>query len=200
MEGTKAYQRYLALRLHFTSDYDYFRYSGKTRSPTNESFNKRKDTFFFRKLERRYSDEELTNFFVANFVSGGKVKWIGELSTVESEKTYMEWKKKIQSFSYLFEQDLLKIKDKMKTANPAEMWEPIKGDHPEVLKMYLGKKISIETLVASNIVLNYLPRWDKEIKDTIVYPDISKHITKYAPFLHVNRKDLINILKKVFMN
>lgn len=199
MEGTKAYTRYLALKLHFTTDYDYFRYGGKTRAMTNESFEKRKDTFFFRKIERRYNDQELTDFFVSNFVDNNKTKWIGELSNIDAEKTYANWKKRIQSFSYMFEQDLLIAKDKLHTANPSELWESVSGAHPEILKLYLGKKISIETLVASNVVLNYLPRWDREIKDTIIWPDVSKSIRKYSPFIHMNEVDLTKIIKKVFL-
>jgi len=199
MEGTKAYTRYLALKLHFTTDYDYFRYGGKTRAMTNESFEKRKDTFFFRKIERRYNDQELTDFFVSNFVDNNKTKWIGELSNVNAEKTYANWKKRIQSLSYMFEQDLLIAKEKLRTANPAELWEPVAGGHPEILKLYLGKKISIETLVASNVVLNYLPKWDREIKDSIIWPDVSKSIRKYSPFIHINKIDMTKIIKKVFL-
>lgn len=199
MEGTKAYTRYLALKLHFTTDYDYFRYGGKTRAMTNESFEKRKDTFFFRKIERRYNDQELTDFFVSNFVDNNKTKWIGELSNVNAEKTYANWKKRIQSLSYMFEQDLLIAKEKLRTANPAELWEPVAGGHPEILKLYLGKKISIETLVASNVVLNYLPKWDREIKDSIIWPDVSKSIRKYSPFIHMNKIDMTKIIKKVFL-
>ena len=199
MEGTKAYTRYLALKLHFTTEYDYFRYGGKTRAMTNESFEKRKDTFFFRKIERRYNDQELTDFFVSNFVDNNKTKWIGELSNIDAEKTYANWKKRIQSFSYMFEQDLLIAKDKLHTANPSELWESVSGAHPEILKLYLGKKISIETLVASNVVLNYLPKWDREIKDSIIWPDVSKSIRKYSPFIHMNKIDMTKIIKKVFL-
>jgi hypothetical protein len=199
MEGTKAYTRYLALKLHFTTDYDYFRYGGKTRAMTNESFEKRKDTFFFRKIERRYNDQELTDFFVSNFVDNNKTKWIGELSNIDAEKTYANWKKRIQSFSYMFEQDLLIAKDKLRTGNPAELWESVSGAHPEILKLYLGKKISIETLIGSNIVLNYLPKWDREIKDSIIWPDVSKSIRNYSPFINMNKKDLTKIIKKVFL-
>mgnify|MGYP003656356099 CR=1 FL=1 len=200
MEGMKAYARYLALKLHFTTDYDYFRYGGKTRAMTNESFEKRKDTFFFKKIERRYNDQELTNFFVANFVDSNKTKWIGDLSSVGAEKIYSNWKRKIQSFSYTFEQDLLIAKEKLRTANPSDLWDSNSGSHPEILKLYFGKKISMETLVASNIVLNYLPKWDREIKDTVIWPDVSKSIRKYEPFIHVNKNDLTKIVKKVFIS
>jgi hypothetical protein len=58
----------------------------------------------------------------------------------------------------------------------------------------------METLVASNIVLNYLPKWDREIKDTVIWPDVSKSIRKYEAFIHVNKNDLTKIVKKVFIS
>ena len=69
MEGMKAYGRYQALKLHFTTDYDFVKYQGKIRTISEEAFLKRKDQYFFRKIERKYNDEELTEFFVANFIS-----------------------------------------------------------------------------------------------------------------------------------
>ena len=49
MNEFEAYQKYIALKLHFTSDYDYFKYNGKTNVTLN-SFNERKDKFHFKKL------------------------------------------------------------------------------------------------------------------------------------------------------
>ena len=57
-EGFDAYKVYLALKQHFTSNYDYFKYNGKVRAG-EESFLKRNDRFFFRKLSKKYDKEEL---------------------------------------------------------------------------------------------------------------------------------------------
>ena len=51
MNEFEAYKHYLALKLHFSSDYDYFKYNGKTNA-TQQSFEKRKDRFRFSKLAR----------------------------------------------------------------------------------------------------------------------------------------------------
>ena len=64
-----AYKCYLSLKNHFTKDsYDYHKYCGKTRA-TVQSFYKRKDRFWFEKLARNKTDEEVVNFFVSNFIS-----------------------------------------------------------------------------------------------------------------------------------
>ena len=57
----------LALKLHFSSDYDYFKYNGKTNA-TQQSFEKRKDRFRFSKLARKLEDPLLIEFFVSNII------------------------------------------------------------------------------------------------------------------------------------
>jgi hypothetical protein len=89
MEGLRSYQKYLAIKLHFTTDYDYFKYGGKSRSASASSFEKRKDVIFFRRIERRYSDEELTDYFVANFVEDSTSRWIGDLSSLNRGTVYL---------------------------------------------------------------------------------------------------------------
>jgi len=45
-EGLNAYSTYLAIRNHFKTNYDYFKYRGKLKV-SETSFLKRKDKFFF---------------------------------------------------------------------------------------------------------------------------------------------------------
>ena len=194
MEGMKAYQRYQALRLHFTTDYDFIKYGGKIRQISAESFMKRKDTFFFQRLERRYKDEELTDYFVANFVSRSGVKWIGELSGIESEKVYAAWRKRIESFSYQLKQELMDIEcDSLE-----ELLMPNNGNHPPLLRLYLGNKISIETVLAFDIALGILKLWDAKIEDEIVWSDISRQLHNYRPFLNVDKANIKKVMRSVF--
>ena len=55
----ETYKSYLGLKNHFTRDkYDYHKYCGKSKASIN-SFYRRKDRFFFEKLSRQKSDEEV---------------------------------------------------------------------------------------------------------------------------------------------
>ena len=63
MNEFEAYEKYVALKLHFTSEYDYFRYNGKT-SVTLKSFNERKDRFHFKRLSKKYDDPTLIDYFL----------------------------------------------------------------------------------------------------------------------------------------
>ena len=67
MNDYETYEKYVALKLHFTSEYDYFRYNGKT-SVTPKSFDVRKDKFHFKRLATKYDDSTIIEYFVANFI------------------------------------------------------------------------------------------------------------------------------------
>jgi hypothetical protein len=108
-EGFDAYKTYLALKQHFTSSYDYFKYNGKVKAKI-ESFLKRKDKFFFRKLQKKYSKDELVEFFVSNFIINGD-NWIGSLVSQESEDNYATWRKTKESITYNYSNELSWMRD-----------------------------------------------------------------------------------------
>ena len=57
-EGFNAYKLYLAVKNHFTTNYDFFKYNGKVNAK-EDSFLKRRDKFFFAKLQRKYNNDQL---------------------------------------------------------------------------------------------------------------------------------------------
>ena len=56
--GFEAFAMYHGLKLHFSGNYDYVKYNGKT-NVTKDQFTIRKDKFSFYKLSRKYNREEL---------------------------------------------------------------------------------------------------------------------------------------------
>ena len=87
MTGFEVYKTYLALKQHFTKqEYDYFKYNGKVRANEN-SFEQRRDRYFFKKLATRYPSKEIVGYFVANFISDPK-GYIGSFS----RDGYTKWK------------------------------------------------------------------------------------------------------------
>ena len=77
MNEFECYNLYTALKLHFTTDYDYFKYGGKC-NVTPASFNKRRERFFFKKLAREYPDPELRDFLVSNFLNDINIEYIAQ--------------------------------------------------------------------------------------------------------------------------
>lgn len=205
MEGYRAFRLYKAIRLHFTTNYDFFRYHGKAKSIAPAVFNARKDRFIYQKLDRRYPvDEDLTNYFVANIISKSEHRWIGELVSIQSEKVYMDWKKRLESFSYTFKGEMEKLRDtvQFESRNPADIWEPnFDGDyHPNALREHYAGNISLESMVAINRVIGFVKYWDKNINEDFIWPETSMKIKKYDPFLQLpETKELKAIMKKVYL-
>jgi len=194
MEGMKAYQELISLRLHFTSDYDYFKYLGKTKRISESKLETKKDVFHYRRIERKYKDE-LTNFIVSNIISNPNV-WIGDLVKIDAEKKYKDWKKRQESLKYIIKQDLLKISE---TGTSCDLWKVINDNHPPILRAYLGSKICLETLIATNEVLNFVPYWDKKINETFIWSGVSRLIAKYRPFLNIDKKEIKSIMRETLL-
>ena len=191
-----AYRCYLSLKNHFTKDhYDYHKYRGKTRA-TVQAFYKRKDRFWFEKFARQKNDKEVEEFFVSNFIysTDPSTVWIGEMIK-EGEGRYQEWKKKTQSLSYIFKEEVENVFDNKKID---DMFDCSKG-HPPILKSYLGGDISLESMVIYDRIFDYGKDFDKRLKDP-VWETVSRKIKKYSPFLNIDVSRYKKILKEVIIH
>jgi len=190
----EAYTSYLSLKNHFTKEkYDYHKYAGKTRA-TVRAFYNRKDRYFFEKLSRQKKDKEVVDFFVSNFVSctDPQTLWIGDIIK-NGESVYHDWQKRVQSLSYFFKEEVEKLVENRKFD---ELFEIKDNRHPIILKEYLKKSISLETLIVLNCIISYKNDFDKKLKDPI-WELISLKIDKYSPFLNIDIFKYRKILKKV---
>ena len=195
MMPVDAYRQYLALKNHFTKDsYDYHKYCGKSRA-TVQSFYKRKDRFWFEKVARQKTDQEVIEFFVANFVScpDPETLWIGEMIK-EGEGRYANWKKKVQSLSYIFKEESEELFEHSKVN---EVFDCPKG-HPLILKKFLSGKISLETMVIYDRIFMFSKNYDKKLQDP-VWQTVSRRIKKYNPFLQIDIFKFKKILKEIVL-
>ena len=191
--GFASFALYNALKTHFTSkSYDFFKYNGKT-NVSKETFLKRKDKYSFYKLSRKFSLEELRNFYLANFVYGDS-SWVGEMTGPEGEAAYKKWQKINQSLSYVFQSDIEKLTD---GGSPEQMLIVNDGQHPILLREVMSGTISVETLCILNDIMNFFPMWDRKITDDIVWPNWRLKCEKYAPFIQYDKVKFKNILKEV---
>ena len=190
-----AYRCYLSLKNHFTKDhYDYHKYGGKTRA-TRQAFYKRKDRFWFEKFARSKNDKEVEEFFVSNFVSttDPETMWIGDMIK-NGEARYVDWKKKVESLSYNFNQEASQLFD---DKNLDEIFDCSKG-HPPILKSYLGGNTSLETMVICDKILGYRDNFDKRLDDP-VWKNVSRKMKKYHPFLNIDVFRYKKILKEIVL-
>jgi hypothetical protein len=190
MTPFETYQKFLALKMHFTSDYDIIKYNGKVKA-NYDSFEKRKDKYFFYKLSKMKEPE---SFILSNMIEND-ISWIGDLFDPEKEEVYKNWNKRQQSLSYIFSNDIKKL---LPSFN--ENFIIKDGQHPPLLKLYRRKEVCIETLILLDEILNYFPYWNKNIQDTVIWPNIYKRLVKYKPLFHYDKAKIKNILKTYIEN
>ncbi len=189
----ETYQAYLGMKSHFTNPkYDFFRYGGKSRA-TMASFNKRKDKYWFEKTSRKYSDQEVIDFLLSNFINANNPQnlWIGEIIN-SGERTYADWKMRQQSLTYMFTEQ----SEKLLLENDLEKVFSCSKGHPLVLKKYLGGEVSLETLSILEKVFSFQSKFDKKLKDP-VWETVSMKLKKYLPFLNINVFQFKKILRDI---
>ena len=126
MTPYEVYIDYLALKRHFTTErYDYHKYYGKVKA-NKDSFEKRKDKFFFEKISRHRDPHGL---MLANFLKLDDI-WVKNLTGDEATERYNQWLGKLQSISRSVENEL-SVLDEDFDSN----FKVLDGRHPNILKL-----------------------------------------------------------------
>jgi hypothetical protein len=199
MNAFEAYENYLAIKRHFTSTYDFFKYNGKVNTSV-AAFERRRDKFFFEKIAKKYSIAKSTDLFVSNFLVNPD-QWIGDFFDDEVEEIYAEWQKKIESLSYHFSEECGALLFWAETNGFKfdELFRTKDGCHPIIVKMALQKVVSLETFIILNQLIGFLPNLDKELKD-VIFQELQFKIYKYLPFLKIDLESCKCLLLKKIKN
>jgi len=199
--GFEVYKEYLAIKNHFTTkSYDYGKYGGKVNVKL-ESFTKRNDRHFFHKLSKRFGEREVVDYFVCNFLVNSN-KWIGDLIRNDGTEEYTKWKKYQDSYRYFFRNDCVLVADDF-NSNSLSFDDGLgvaMGQHPRLLRLYLRKKIHIQTLYIIDKIIGFSKKWDKEINENVIWPEVNKKLQKMKPFVHYNMVEMREVMKDVFVN
>lgn len=178
----------MAIKLHLTTDrYDVFSSNGKV-SGTRATFEKRNDRFLFEKLGRKFSQpRELIEYFVSNIAYGNK----NVIYSGESDEYYDTWIKRKESRAYIFKQQLEYIRNYLESNHLSfEDLFDIHNNVPELLKLYVGGHIHLETMVIIDDVENFLPKW-KSL--TMLWGDQLRVLNKTKKFVKYDKDKLKSI-------
>ena len=189
MEPIDVYLMYCAMKAHFgKSDYDFVTYKGKTRIK-RDTFYKRKDRSFFVKLARKYKyEQEIKNYFIANFIKDRK----GYIANFNNEN-YESWKLKRQGFFEIFEVEMKPLVESFENLYVVE-----NGQHPKLMKEFLGGRVSLETLIILDELVGYGTVWTEEMKDDIIWNDLDNLMDNYERFLTIDQERYkIRLLKLI---
>ena len=200
VHGFDVYRTYLAMKMHFTKDnFDFFQYDGKVNAK-EETYQQRSDFYFFETVARKFTDQEIKEYLLASFVlaSDSTKVWIGDIKR-NGKDNWLVWQRQIQSRSYIFEQDIGRLAEYLETSELSfnSLFEA-SGGHPPLLKLHLKDIISLDTHLIMDMVLKFIPKWDKQLRDPL-WQSISFKIRKYKPFMSIPTNKYKEKLKEKFL-
>ena len=186
LSAFECYKEYVALRNHFTQpSYDYFKYNGKSRASI-ATFEARKDKLYFQKLAKQ---SDPSKYILANLIENPK-SWIKDIAFSSSaENVYNDWLRRQQSLTYLFKEDIQKLNDDFNSNFICN-----DNQHPTIIRLYLQRKIVIETLIILVKMTSCYSYWAKKMQYDPVAQDVLTMIKKYTPFVSYDSEKIKNIV------
>ena len=201
MTGRETFYLYHAIRLHFSSErlYNFVKYGGRSQSWSGKEWDRAPAKGFYQKLGSR-KKKYILQFFVANFVEHD-IMWVGELDSSTAEGNYLQWKKRIESLSYVFESELNDIKSLLEKHDTGfdSLFKIKDGQHPVLFRLLLQKMICIETYIIMDLILGFTKNWKGSIDDKYIYPEVQYKCDRYNEFMNFEVNKFKPILQKVFL-
>lgn len=181
---------FLALRTHFTnSKYDFFQMRGKLRA-SRDSYLKRNDRLFFDKLAKTYDPETLRDFYIANILEDKH--YVTDLLDEAAANNLVRYQGRRQALTYNISNDV----DVVLRNGSCNAFKMFKDQYPEVLILYLQRRIGIESLVIMSDFIQFMDKFDKYYNSDVIWPKVSLKIQKYRPFLKYDKEKIKLILKE----
>jgi len=187
----KFFKIYRATQLHFTTQYDIFKYLGKSQNISKEAYEDRNDHARFSHWYNHVGgNNEAMKFCVFNFLYSDDWFYhsIDEARNkyIKKKKFYSKFKENIQN-----ESSILDNIKRSKAISFTEIVEPTRsGNQPPILQLLYQDRISIEFVCLLNNHYNFCDEWKRSI-DPLV-EESTRRILKYTPFMLKYKDDYIS--------
>jgi hypothetical protein len=185
IDAYDVYLMYLGLKLHFSKpNYNYFKYGGKTRA-SKDAFLKRRDRYFFGKIGRNYTKEEINYLFIANLVHDSNM-WIGAFFDTEAQERYMDFRKKMESIQYTFKENAEVVVKHIKKHNLKfdDLFKR-KGNNVEIVNLLNWKHIDLIFFVILDKMLGFCPHLDGDLQNDLWWEKTSLKVAKLSDFIKI---------------
>jgi hypothetical protein len=180
MNGHRAYQHYLALKKHFTTaKYNVFE-EPRVKIP-EATFMKRNDRALWEQLAQSKEPKEVLDYMVANFLYGNP-NFLYDKETAEANYTRYLGNRGRTTYMFWTEYEELDL------ADPA-LYE---GCPPDLLNMYLGGRVSLETLCILSNYRDFLDDWESTTLG--LFEETIRHIKKSRRFIKFNKERVEQVL------
>lgn len=186
----QTFKLYIAVKQHFkTKKYNLFK-DGIAIRATQEQLDDRNDKAFFYNLSREYLKGDLANYFGSNIMAGN------DHPSDMQDIVFKEFRSKMYSIDYQFEQDLKTLNDLGYGIKP--LFRTTNGTLPIALQALHGGCINMETVCIIDKLTNGLlmKTFDSEITDPLVWKGMRLKISKYTYFINVDLTNIKNIFNK----
>lgn len=188
IEAFQTYKYFMAIKLHLTTDrYDVFASNGKV-SGTRATFEKRNDRFLFEKLGKKFNTpRELIEYFVANIAYGNNAV----IYSSESDDYYRQWIARKESRTQFFKNQLSQIYNYLELNHKTyDQLFNIEDNVPELLNLYVGGYVHLETVVILDDFENFLPKWEPLC---MLWGDQLRVLNKIKKFVKYDKNKLESI-------
>jgi hypothetical protein len=188
-DGFEAYKMFVCIRNHFmTPSYDMFRYGGKS-NVTYAAYEKRKDKFLFDKLARLPYARLRT---VASFIEG--IEWVNDIVADKGYEALIKHQKYLEAASYTFKQELTGL------PQPLSALVGTASGTPRLAQFYFQKKVSLETLVIINDLVDFVSIWKDKCSADPLIKQLLTVIYKYRPFVVYDKQKIEQIFTDFYIN
>ena len=168
-----AFREWFAIKAHFTSmKYDYVKNQGKTPNNSVADYEASRYRNHFIRVANHYSPKWL---MISTLVDKPEA-WITDTRSEKAEELLTERLAKVQALKYTFTQELKLLKDDFVSNIRYDT-----GEHPYVVRLYLGGKISIETLTIFCSLTKRFELWG--VGTDHVLEGVTRKSFKYKTFI-----------------
>ena len=172
-----SYAMFMALKLHFGSgNYDAVKYNFKS-SANPAAFYKRRDRYFFAKVAGKYKD--LKGFYISQFING--VDYVGSMLDETGDQHYKNYQRVQESIHASFKKDISYLANEFESFD--DMLNSVDKQQPPIVPLYIQGAITLESVVILNNLTRFTDRADKEITETLSWPDRTRLINQYGKVL-----------------
>lgn len=190
----QSYKLYLILVNAFKKGYDPVKYSWKIRVQQN-SFEKRKDKYFFEKIQKSFDIFEQQKIFMVNLLAN-QDQWIGDMLNQDQIMFYRKYMSRFNDLSILFKEDLhnliLFCKSKGRMFKSLFLIEDNK--EPMIFKLLQNDSIQYETFILLDSYFNIIEMLDES--KNFIWDQYSVRIKAYKNLFVIDKLEVIKILKE----
>ena len=190
----QSYKLYLILVNAFKKGYDPVKYSWKIRVQQN-SFEKRKDKYFFEKIQKSFDIFEQQKIFMVNLLAN-QDQWIGDMLNQDQIMFYRKYMSRFNDLSILFKEDLQNLilfcKSKGRMFKSLFLIEENK--EPMIFKLLQNDSIQYETFILLDSYFNIIEMLDES--KNFIWDQYSVRIKAYKNLFVIDKLEVIKILKE----